>query len=241
MKIKKCEFIKSAAGFDGFIVSDLPQIVVSGKSNVGKSSFINFLTNNSKMAKTSNTPGRTRLVNYFHINDFFLVDLPGYGFAKGGSKREVASWGKLMEDYFEQCEQIKHVIMLVDIRHLPSKEDILFVKFLYSYRIPFSVVATKSDKISKTAIHKHLQDISNALKIGFDNIFAISSYRKVGLEKVFNLIETILATPDPVEEVYIDEDDEDYDENLENNANENQDDYDNEEIPEYRGELEINQ
>ena len=212
MKIRKCEFIKSAASFDGFIVSELPQIVVAGKSNVGKSSFINFLTNNSKMAKTSNTPGRTRLVNYFHINDFFLVDLPGYGFAKGGSKREVESWGRLMEDYFERCEQIKHVIMLVDIRHLPSREDMQFVQFLYSYRIPFSVVATKSDKLSKTAIHKHLQDISMALKIGFDNIFAISSYRKVGLEKVFGLIENILATPDPVKEDY--DDDDEYDDDL---------------------------
>ncbi|MEG1519588.1 MAG: ribosome biogenesis GTP-binding protein YihA/YsxC, partial [Clostridia bacterium] len=190
MIIKKCEFIKSAADYSGFIVSaDIPQIVVAGKSNVGKSSFINFLTNNSKMAKTSNTPGRTRLVNYFAINDFLLVDLPGYGYAKG-VKTEVEAWGYLMDDFFTKCRSlIRHVIVLVDVRHLPSQEDLEFVQFLNAYRFSFSVIATKSDKLSKMVVKQNLAKIATALKIGIGDIFAISSTSKVGKEQVLALLE----------------------------------------------------
>lgn len=192
MVIKKAEFIKSAAAKGGFIVSDLPEIVIAGKSNVGKSSFINFLTNNGKLAKTSNTPGRTRLVNYFLINEsFFLVDLPGYGYAKG-AKTEIEGWGRLMEDYFTFSEKIKKVIFLVDCRHLPTKDDIQFSEYLNYYRLPFAVIATKSDKLSRAQLNKNLTDIANTLKIGRDNIFATSSLKKLGREKVFEVIENAL-------------------------------------------------
>lgn len=192
MIIKKAEFIKSAAARDGFIVSDLPEIVIAGKSNVGKSSFINFVVNNSKLARTSTTPGRTRLINYFLINEeFFIVDLPGYGYAKG-SKAEIEAWGQLMEQYFKTSTKIKKVIMLVDVRHAPTKEDRQFTEYLYYYRIPFSVIATKSDKISKNEVNKNLQMIATELKIGIGDIFAVSSDKKIGKEKVFDLLESSL-------------------------------------------------
>lgn len=215
MIIRKCEFIKSAADFKGFIIDEKPQIVVAGKSNVGKSTFINFLTNNSKMAKTSNTPGRTRLVNYFAINDFMLVDLPGYGFAKG-VKTEIEAWGRLMDDYFQKCRPyIKHVIMLVDVRHLPSREDLEFVNFLHTYLFSFTVIATKSDKLSKMVVKQNLANIATALKIGIDDIFAISSTNKVGREKVFELFDHILAVEENIKSFGNDdiEDDEEDDSN----------------------------
>lgn len=215
MIIRKCEFIKSAADFKGFIIDEKPQIVVAGKSNVGKSTFINFLTNNSKMAKTSNTPGRTRLVNYFAINDFMLVDLPGYGFAKG-VKTEIEAWGRLMDDYFQKCRPyIKHVIMLVDVRHLPSREDLEFVNFLHTYLFSFTVIATKSDKLSKMVVKQNLANIATALKIGIDDIFAISSTNKVGREKVFELFDHILAVEENIKSFENDEieDDEEDDSN----------------------------
>ncbi len=193
MIIKKCEFIKSAANLNGFIASDLPQIVIAGKSNVGKSSFINFLVNNSKMAKTSNTPGRTRLINYFLINnEFFFVDLPGYGYAKG-CKSEVESWGELMDTYFQTSKAIKHVIVLVDSRHLPTNEDKEFVRYLNVYRIPFTIIATKTDKLPKTKIKPNLNNIANALMLSIGNIFGVSSEKKVGKDIVLNILEEALT------------------------------------------------
>lgn len=193
LTIKKSEFIKSAADKNGFILSENSQIVVAGKSNVGKSSFINFLCNNYKLARTSNTPGRTRLVNYFLINDsFFLVDLPGYGYAKG-AKGEIDYWAKMMDDYFETSQNvIKRVIFLVDCRHLPTNEDIKFASYLNYYRLPFSVIATKSDKLSRAQLNRNLMDIANALKIGRDDIFAVSSQNRIGKEEVLSVIEKAL-------------------------------------------------
>lgn len=192
MKILKCEFVKSAANRSGFLELDVPQIVVAGKSNVGKSTFINFLVNNKKMARTSNTPGRTRLVNYFKINDFYLIDLPGYGFAKG-SKKEVAEWGRLMSDFFQYNEKISHVILLIDIRHAPSKEDREMVSFLYAYQIPFTVIATKADKLSRAQQNKNLCMLGQELKMAKDNIVPISALKKVGRESVFELFDKILG------------------------------------------------
>lgn len=194
LSIKKSEFIKSAADKNGFIMSELGQIVVGGKSNVGKSSFINFLCNNYKLARTSNTPGRTRLVNYFLINnDFFLVDLPGYGYAKG-AKGEIEYWAQMMNDYFETSKDvIKRVIFLVDCRHLPTNEDLKFASYLNYYRLPFSVIATKADKLSRAQLNRNLVDIANALKIGRSDIFAVSSQNRLGKEEVLSLIERSLA------------------------------------------------
>ena len=149
LKITKAEFITSAARKDQFIKTDKPVIAVCGKSNVGKSSFINMLANQKKLAKVSKEPGRTRLVNYFDFGEFILADLPGYGFARV-SKEEKAKWGKLLDAFFEE-EKISHVFALCDIRHDPTADDRQMIEYLYFNLVPFTVVATKSDKLSTAA------------------------------------------------------------------------------------------
>ena len=145
--ITKSEFVTSA-GVEGRYPEPLPcEIAIVGKSNIGKSSLINRLTNNRKLAKTSASPGKTRLVNFFLLNRaFYLVDLPGYGFAKA-SKTEQKSWGELLERYLSSG-RVKHLLMLIDIRHEPTRDDLQMFRYLIYYGIPYTLVATKSDKIA---------------------------------------------------------------------------------------------
>ncbi|MDR3293628.1 MAG: ribosome biogenesis GTP-binding protein YihA/YsxC, partial [Clostridiales bacterium] len=154
MLIKDTNFIKSAASKEGFLDGGRMESAVAGKSNVGKSSFINMLVNRNHAARVSNTPGRTRLVNYFEVSTdkggFVLTDLPGYGFAKV-SKEEKAGWGRLMEGYFETVENVR-VFVLIDIRHGPSYDDIGLIEYLYFKAVPFYIVANKSDKLSRAQI-----------------------------------------------------------------------------------------
>ena len=147
--IKQAEFITSA-GADGRYPDPLPcEIAVVGKSNVGKSSMINRLTNNRKLAKTSSQPGKTRLINFFLLNrSFYLVDLPGYGFAKA-PKEEQKSWGALLDRYLSSG-RVKHLLMLIDIRHEPTRDDLQMFRYLIYYNIPYTLVATKADKIAKS-------------------------------------------------------------------------------------------
>lgn len=147
--IKQAEFITSA-GADGRYPDPLPcEIAVVGKSNVGKSSMINRLTNNRKLAKTSSQPGKTRLINFFLLNrSFYLVDLPGYGFAKA-SKEEQKSWGALLDRYLSSG-RVRHLLMLIDIRHEPTRDDLQMFRYLIYYNIPYTLVATKADKIAKS-------------------------------------------------------------------------------------------
>ena len=153
MEIKKSAFVSSAASPGNRIKSHLKQIAVVGKSNVGKSSFINLLTNDGKLARTGKLPGRTRLINYFLINEeFFLTDLPGYGFARV-SREEKQKWALLIDDYLLNEEMLCHVLFLVDIRHEPTADDAEMYNFLVRRNLPFTVVATKSDKLPKSQPH----------------------------------------------------------------------------------------
>ena len=147
--IRQAEFVVSA-GVGGGYPAPLPcEIAIVGKSNVGKSSLINRLANNQKLAKTSASPGKTRLINYFLLNrSLYLVDLPGYGFAKA-SKTEQKSWGELLERYL-QSGRVKHLFMLIDIRHAPTQDDLQMFRYLIYYGIPYTLVATKADKIAKS-------------------------------------------------------------------------------------------
>ena len=147
--IKQAEFVASA-GVDGKYPSALPcEIAIVGKSNVGKSSLINRLTNNQKLARTSSQPGKTRLVNFFLLNkSLYLVDLPGYGFAKA-SKAEQKSWGELLDRYLKSG-RVKHLLMLIDIRHAPTQDDLQMFRYLIYYGIPYTLIATKADKIAKS-------------------------------------------------------------------------------------------
>lgn len=194
--IKKSSYVKGAAQYSQCIVSDLPQIAVAGKSNVGKSSFINFLVDDGKLARVGKLPGRTRLINYFLINEnspdeFLLADLPGYGFAKV-SDAEKLKWANLLENYLAKEQMLKHVFFLVDIRHDPTKDDVTMYNYLFKNNVPFTIVATKADKISKSQVKNRCRAIANFLKVGEGDIVAVSSLNKVGKEAVFDRIEKVL-------------------------------------------------
>jgi len=191
LKITNAEFITSAADKSQFIKSDKPIIAVCGKSNVGKSSFINMLANRKKLAKVSKEPGRTRLVNYFDFGTFILADLPGYGYARV-SKAEKLKWARLLDDFFADKGNIAHVFALADIRHDPTADDRQMVEYLYYHTVPFTVVATKVDKLSRAQADKSLFNIAAAYKCGKDNVLATSAETRQGLDRVLERIENVL-------------------------------------------------
>ncbi len=200
MEIKHAEFITSMASYGNFAGRGLPQIAVAGKSNVGKSSLINKLCNRNKLAKTSSTPGKTKLINVFLLNKaFHLIDLPGYGFARV-DKAEKARWGKMMQDYFEQAEELRHVFCLVDIRHDPTEDDRNMNTFLRQMGIPFTVIATKADKISRGARQKQLAPICRALMVQPWEVICWSSEDGTGRDKVQELLDRVLAEPEEIVE-----------------------------------------
>ena len=192
--IPNASFITSAASKEQFILTDKPIIAVSGKSNVGKSSFINMLTNHKKLAKVSKEPGRTRLVNYFDCGTFVLADLPGYGFARV-SKEEKLKWARLLDDFFSDKDRVSRVFALCDIRHNPTADDMQMIEFLYYHAIPFTVIATKADKLSKAQQKKSLINIASVYKCGADDIIATSAETRQGLDKVLEEIEKVLNLP----------------------------------------------
>lgn len=189
MRFINAIFVKSASKKTEFIVDSLPQIAIVGRSNVGKSSLINMLTNNKKMAKTSSTPGRTRLVNYFNINNqFYLVDLPGYGYAKA-SKSMVGSWDKVMNDYFVENENLKLVLLLLDCRLVPNSLDIQMLDFLAENEIPALVILTKMDKISRSELNNNINKISSLIRFNKERIISTSANKKQGTEQIGKFIE----------------------------------------------------
>jgi GTP-binding protein len=196
VEIKSAKFIKSAAKFEQTReFSAFDQFSFVGRSNVGKSSLINMLTNRKGLAVVGQTPGRTRLINFFEIETqekkIYLVDLPGYGFAKA-SKEQQAAWRPLMDAYFAKDAR-RHVFILMDVRHLPSADDIRLIQYLYAMAVPFSVVANKSDKQSRSQNMKSVKDIAAALKIGEKDILLVSCLKKTGKEEVFNVMKNALT------------------------------------------------
>ncbi len=194
--IKNATFITSAAKADQFIKPDKPMIAVCGKSNVGKSSFINMLANRKKLAKTSSEPGRTRLVNYFDFGEFILADLPGYGFARV-SKVEKEKWAKTLSAFFKNKSDIAHVFMLADSRHDPTADDVQMIEFLNFHILPFTVVLTKADKLSRMKLKEHVKAIASDLYLGEQNLLATSAetgYGKIEvLDKIYSVIEQAKA------------------------------------------------
>lgn len=195
LKITKAEFITSAASKAQFIQSEKPIIAVCGKSNVGKSSFINMLPNRKKLAKVSKEPGRTRLINYFDFGEFILADLPGYGFARV-SRDEKLKWARLLDDFFAEKDRIAHVFALADIRHNPTADDMQMIEYLYYHLVPFTVIATKADKLSKAAQSKSKTNIASFYKCGADNIIATSAQTRQGYEDVLSAIEKFISVAD---------------------------------------------
>lgn len=189
MKIKKAEFIKSAVSKEQYPQDGLPQIAFAGRSNVGKSSCINTLLERRSIARVSQTPGKTRTINFFLVNeDFYLVDLPGYGYART-SKEERLAWGRVMQAYFEQNPALRHLFLLLDIRHEPKDEDLMMYEYALHYGIPVTVIATKSDKISRGAYQKSYSLMRKKLKAQQLRIFPLSSLKKTGREEIRGFIE----------------------------------------------------
>jgi GTP-binding protein len=189
--INQAKFVTSVGQGQGYPAPLACEIAVVGRSNVGKSSLINCLTNNGKLAKTSQTPGKTRLVNYFLMNNaFYLVDLPGYGFAKR-SKDEQTEWGDLIGGYMGSGRP-KHLLLLVDIRHEPSAEDREMFRWTLHAGVPFTIVATKADKISKS---QRLVAANKAAKLLGAPAFAIpfSAEEKIGKDALIERIGQIFA------------------------------------------------
>lgn len=204
IEIVNSQFIKSAVKQADYYKTIYPEIAVVGKSNVGKSTLINALLNRKKIAKVSSTPGKTRLINFFHVrviikddmnnyigeSFFSLTDLPGYGFAKV-SKNEKEKWKLMVSTYFKVRKSLKAVLMLVDIRHNADPKDILMLDMLTFHRIPFVVIATKADKIPKNKIEKTISNLAEEIGIDVTGIIPFSSLRKDTMPALLSLIEEL--------------------------------------------------
>jgi len=193
MKIVSAEFVKSAFSLKDCPAGELPEVALAGRSNVGKSSFLNSLVNRKGLARTSNTPGRTRLINYFLINSsFYLVDLPGYGYAKVPVKMKQ-EWGALIREYLQKRRNLAGVVLLLDIRHQPSELDRQLYQWLQAAEIPFIVVTTKYDKLSKSQAINQIRLIRKELQLGAEKpLVAFSAKTGQGREEAWGLLESLL-------------------------------------------------
>jgi len=192
MKIESAKFVKSGTLVEHYPEGDLPEIVLAGRSNVGKSSFINSVLNRKNLAHTSSKPGKTQTLNFYLVNDsFYFVDVPGYGYAKV-SKTDRESFGKMIDLYLKQRQQLKLVILLVDFRHEPSNDDLLMYEFLNSYGIPCIVVGTKADKIPRNQRRKHEKIILKAMNVEEDMFLPYSSETKENIEEIYSLLEQVV-------------------------------------------------
>jgi len=201
MHIKKAAYIISSPSFEKCPAPDKPEYAFIGRSNVGKSSLINMLCNNEKLAKTSNSPGKTQLINHFEIRSvpkagespetkWYLVDLPGYGFAKI-SQSSRRRWEQMIENYLRKRENLINVFILIDSRHPPQKIDLEFIKKLGLWEVPFTIVFTKSDKEKQKVVSKNVQLFLEELRKTqqfLPQLFITSSIKKTGREKILDLI-----------------------------------------------------
>lgn len=189
VKIKSAEIVISAVSKAQYPENSLPEIALAGRSNVGKSSFINKMLNRKNLARTSSKPGKTQTLNFYLINEaFYFVDVPGYGYAKV-SKTERAKWGNMIESYLTGRHELKSVILIVDLRHPPTNDDVLMYQFLKHYLIPVIVIATKADKIPRGKWEKHAKVVKEKLAIEKeDPVIIFSSETGVGKEEVWQVI-----------------------------------------------------
>ncbi len=202
MHIKKASYLISSPDYTKCPVADKPEYAFIGRSNVGKSSLINMLCNNDKLAKTSNSPGKTQMINHFEIistlkpgefdeQKWYLVDLPGYGFAKI-SLRSRRRWEQMIENYLRKRENLSQVFVLIDSRHLPQKIDIEFLSRLRKWDVPFTMVFTKADKETQAIVSKNVRSFLEEMKKTWQFLpqhFVTSAVKKLGKEKILTLIE----------------------------------------------------
>ncbi len=189
MQVKNPKFEISAVSPKQYPKSDLPEIVLVGKSNVGKSSFINTMINRKSLARTSSEPGKTRQINFYNIDNlFYFVDLPGYGFSKM-SKQEQERVGNFIEEYLVKQESISLIIFLIDIRHDPTANDLLMYDYILKTNLPFIVLCNKADKLAPTKVQSYVDNIKNHLGISYSPIYPFSSENKIYTEDMWKKIE----------------------------------------------------
>lgn len=193
MKIKNPQFEISAVRANQYPANHLPEIVLVGKSNVGKSSFVNTMINRKKLARTSSEPGKTRQINFYNMDDtFYFVDLPGYGYSKM-SKKEQEQVGKFIEEYLFHRKQISLIIFLIDIRHNPTENDRLMYHYIISSGLPCLILANKADKIAKTKVDDTVRNLQKQLNpLGDITTLPFSSERKIYQDDVWNYIEPFI-------------------------------------------------
>lgn len=193
MRINNVDIIISAVSKQQYPIHDLPEILLLGRSNVGKSSFINTIINRRSLARTSSSPGKTRTINFYNVEDIFcFVDMPGYGYAKV-SKKERKDFKKMIEEYVNTRDNLLIVIQLVDFRHIPSEDDIRINNWLYNIGITPLIVATKIDKVKRSQYSKNSNQIQTALNIkSIDDIILFSSIEKTGKQEVLEIIDDVL-------------------------------------------------
>lgn len=199
MKITGARFVTSFASAPQYMEyaagHAVPEICVAGRSNVGKSSFINMLTGKKGLARASSQPGRTRLINLFEVNggEFALADLPGYGYARA-PKTEREKWSELAENYLRGSDNLVYALLLVDSTHEPMSSDVQMAEYFYFYRIPFTVVATKCDKLPPSRRAKAINDVAVGMKLGVGNVIAVDE-RGFGRDAVLSRLDEILSSP----------------------------------------------
>ncbi|WP_249029846.1 ribosome biogenesis GTP-binding protein YihA/YsxC [Tannockella kyphosi] len=188
-KIKKAEYVLSAAWQSQWPEADRPEICLAGRSNVGKSSFINTMLQRNGIAKVSGTPGKTRTLNFFNVNDaLYFVDVPGYGYAKVNESIQ-RSFGPMMDTYINAREVLKGMLLIVDYRHTPTKDDIMMYEYVRHHNIPVVVIATKEDKLKRNDLKKNEKKIKEKLGLGPEDAFVrFSSLKKLGIDKAWNEI-----------------------------------------------------
>lgn len=193
MIIKKAEIEAVAVGPSQYPTGDFPEVALAGRSNVGKSSLINKMVNRKALARTSSTPGKTRTINFYNVNDMiYLVDLPGYGYAKV-SKEEKSKWGNIIEEYLNERESLRFVILLVDSRHEPTKDDVMMFQWIKASKKRVVVVATKADKLTKNQLSKNMYVIKKTLSMREDDMLVFfSAQTGTGRDELWSIIKSLI-------------------------------------------------
>ncbi len=193
MKVTSSDIVISAVRPAQYPETDLPEFALAGRSNVGKSSFINRMLNRKGLARISSKPGKTQTLNFFLINEMLhFVDVPGYGYAKV-SKTERAAWGKMIETYFTTREQLRAVVLIVDLRHPPTADDVMMYEFLKHYELPCIIIATKADKIPRGKWQKYLKVTKETLDLDpHDHIVLFSSETGEGKDQAWSILESYM-------------------------------------------------
>lgn len=193
MKVNSAEIIISAVKPEQYPEGGLPEFALAGRSNVGKSSFINKMLNRKSLARTSSKPGKTQTLNFFLINEIlYFVDVPGYGYAKV-SKKEREAWGKMIETYLTNREQLKAVVLIVDLRHPPTSDDCMMYDFLKHYDIPCIIIATKADKVPKSKWQKHIKITKETLNLNKnDHLILFSSETGQGKDEAWSVMNSYM-------------------------------------------------